>query len=124
MKKDIETRNDIILLVDSFYGALKMNEKLNYIFSDVAQIDWDKHLPKMYSFWASLILGEHSYTGDPMFTHMALSKQTPMGEIEFTEWLLLFNNTVDKLFNGNNADEAKTRAANIARLMLFKINNK
>ncbi len=123
MKKDIESREDVVLLVDSFYDKIKTNEILAHIFNDVAKINWDEHLPKMYSFWASLLLGEHSFSGNPMMKHVELSKLTPMKETEFSEWLLLFYQTVDDLFAGSRADEAKTRAANIARLMLHKIDS-
>ena len=121
MKKDIENRKDIVLLVNTFYEKIKSNPTLGYIFNDVAKVNWDEHLQKMYSFWASILLGEHSFNGNPMQKHIALSKITAMTEVEFTEWLLLFHQTVDFLFEGNNATEAKTRAANIARLMLHKI---
>lgn len=121
MKRDIENRDDIVLLVNTFYNSVKENNKLAYIFNDVAKINWDIHLPKMYSFWASLLLAEHSFSGNPMEKHIALSKITSMTEIEFSEWLLLFTNTVDILFEGEKATEAKLRAGNIARLMLHKI---
>lgn len=123
MKKDIENREDIELLVNSFYDKIKTNEILGRIFNDVAKINWDEHLPKMYSFWASLLLGEHSFSGNPMMKHIELSKLTAMTEVEFSEWLLLFYQTLDELFVGSRADEAKTRAANIARLMLHKIDS-
>lgn len=121
MKKDIETREDVELLVNSFYDKIKTNDILGPIFNDVAKINWEEHLPKMYSFWASLLLGEHSYSGNPMIKHIELSKLTLMTETEFSEWLSVFYQTVDDLFAGARADEAKTRAANIARLMLHKI---
>lgn len=121
MKKDIETRADVELLVNSFYDLVKKNALLGYIFNDVAKIDWNTHLPKMYSFWASLLLGEHSFSGNPMQKHVELSKLTEMTDVEFSEWLQLFNKTIDTLFEGPKAEEAKVRAANIARLMLYKI---
>ena len=34
---------------------------------------------------------------------------------------IAYNKTVDELFEGTTAEEAKIRAANIARLILFKI---
>jgi hemoglobin len=121
MKSDISTHNDITLLVNTFYERVKKNPVIGYIFSDVAKVDWEHHLPKMYSFWGSLLLGEHSYSGNPMLKHVELSKTTSLSEKEFSEWLMLFNQTVDELFEGEKAAEAKIRAANIARLMLFKI---
>lgn len=121
MKNDITNRNDIELLVNTFYDKVKANPIIGHIFNDIAKVDWEHHLPKMYSFWASLLLGEHSFSGNPMQKHIELSKQTKMTNVEFSEWLLLFTQTTDELFKGEKAEEAKTRAANIARLMLHKI---
>lgn len=121
MKKDIETKNDIELLVNSFYDKVKTNEILGYIFNDITQVNWEMHLPRMYAFWASMLLNENSFTGNPMIKHIDLSKQTNLGKKEFSEWLLLFNETVDELFEGEIANEAKIRAAHISKLMLYKI---
>lgn len=123
LKADINTRKDIELLVNNFYNKVRINPVLGYIFDDVAKIDWETHLPKMYSFWSSILLGEQSFSGNPMQMHIALSKLTAMTEKEFSEWLLLFIQTIDELFEGENANEAKFRAGNIARIMLHKIQN-
>lgn len=123
MKKDITNKDDIKLLVDKFYDKVKANSVIGPIFNDTAKVDWENHLPKMYSFWSGLLLGEHGFSGNPMQKHIELSKQTSMTEIQFSEWLLIFTQTIDELFEGEKADEAKTRAANIARLMLLKIQN-
>lgn len=119
--QDINSKEDVKLLVNSFYKKVRANSKLNYIFDDLVKIDWEHHLPKMYSFWSTILLDEHSYSGNPMVKHIQLSKLTSMTSLEFSEWLKLFNQSVDGLFAGKNADEAKIRAANIARLMLYKI---
>ena len=120
-KADIATREDIELLVNTFYDGIRVHSLLGPIFNDMANVNWETHLPKMYSFWSSLLLGEHSFSGNPMATHIALSKNIPLTALEFSEWIELFNATVDGLFEGEKANEAKIRAANIARLMLFKI---
>lgn len=121
MKNDIQNRSDIELLVNTFYEKVRENKMLGYIFNDVAKINWESHLPKMYSFWASILLGEHSFSGNPMQKHIALSKITEMTDKEFSEWLYLFIETVDELLVGEKANEAKLRAGNIARLMLHNI---
>jgi len=121
MKNDIENRTDVELLVNTFYAKVKENSIIGPIFNDVAKVDWDHHLPRMYAFWSSLLIGEHSFSGNPMQKHVALSRIATMTDIEFSEWLVLFSKTVDELFVGAKADEAKIRAANIARLMLHKI---
>lgn len=114
MKSDITSKTDIELLVDSFYNKVQQNEVLAHIFNDVVKINWNKHLPKIYSFWASLLLQEHSYNGNPMKIHVELSKMTPMSTTEFSEWVSLFYQSVDKLFESSTVEKAKTRAANIA----------
>ncbi|MBX2960257.1 MAG: group III truncated hemoglobin [Flavobacteriales bacterium] len=121
MKPDITSQTDIKLLVDTFYNKVQQNKVLAPIFNDVAKINWDEHLPKMYSFWGSLLLQEHSYQGNPMQIHVELSKITTMSSVEFSEWINLFYQTVDELFEGEIASEAKIRAANIARLMQHRI---
>lgn len=122
--KDIETREDIVLLVDTFYKKINEHAALGYIFNSVAKIEWAAHLPKMYSFWASILLGEQSYSGNPMLKHIALSAKTKLSANKFKEWLRLFKSTVYELFEGEKADMAVVRAENIARLMLFKIEAK
>lgn len=121
MKQDIQERKDIELLVNTFYNKVKVNETIGFIFNDIAQVDWDTHLPKMHRFWASMLLGERSFRGNPMVKHFALSEKTPMTETQFSEWLRLFHETCDELYEGSLVNEAKKRASTIAQLMMFKI---
>jgi len=120
---DISTREDIQTLVDTFYDKAKTDPLLGPIFNKIIGDHWDQHLPKMYSFWASILLGEQSYQGNPMIKHIELSKKVQLTEKEFDAWLLLFSTTVDELFKGEKANEAKLRANGIAGLMLHKIQN-
>ncbi len=122
MKNDIQDRADIEMMVNTFYGKVRESIVLGYIFDNVAQVNWESHLPRMYSFWASVLLDEQSYSGNTMHKHLELNKITSLTNVEFSEWLLLFNQTVSELFEGDKADEAKVRATNIARLMFHKIN--
>jgi hemoglobin len=59
-KTDITTREDIIILVNAFYDGIKAHALLGPIFNEIAQVNWETHLPKMYSFWSSILLGEHA----------------------------------------------------------------
>ncbi len=123
-KKDIQTADDIKLLVDTFYEHVKLNAVIGPIFTTAVPVDWAHHLPKMYKFWGSILLGEHSYEGNPMQRHIEISGITAMGTEEFSEWLLVFTSTVHSLFEGEKAKEAIIRAGNIARLMLHNIEQK
>lgn len=123
MKKDIHNREDIMLLVDTFYKNVALNKQIGPIFTDVAKVDWSHHLPKMYDFWESILFGKAIYKGNPMLTHFALNEQTPLQTEAFETWKNLFFQTVDDLFVGENADLIKQKAQSIADLMHFKINS-
>ena len=121
MKKDITNRDDIVLLVNTFYDKVKKDEIIGHIFSEVAQLNWDNHLPAMQNFWAGILLDEHSYVGNPMLKHIELNKQYPLIEKHFQVWLEKFQQTVDELFEGTKAEEAKSRAVYIGQLLQHKI---
>lgn len=121
MKKNIENRGDIKLLINTFYDKVRKDETIGYIFNDIAKVNWEEHLPVMYSFWSSMLLGERSYEGNVMQKHIELSDRVPFTNKEFSAWLKLFKSTVDELFSGDKAEEIKSRAGSIAGLMEIKI---
>lgn len=123
MKNDINTRTDIILLVDSFYQSVQHNDKIGPIFTQIAKVDWAHHLPKMYDFWESILFGKATYKGNPMLTHFAINDKAPLQTAEFDTWKNLFYQTVDDLFAGPNAETIKQKAQSIADLMHFKLNS-
>ena len=119
--KDIRERSDIERMVNDFYGKVRKDPDLGYIFDEVARLDWDAHLPRMYAFWSSILLGEHGYSGNPMRVHLILNQKVPLSEKAFSSWIRLFNETVDTLFSGEKAEEAKMRAESIAGIMKARI---
>lgn len=113
-KADIVSRKDLMLLVDSFYNKVNRDELLAPVFSHV---NWPKHLPIMYDFWCSMLLGEQSYRGNPFQKHLHL----PIDASHFRQWLNLFVATVDEHFEGEKADEIKLRAHSIAGIFQHKM---
>lgn len=111
---DITTRTDIELLVNSFYDKVKADGLLAPVFTHV---NWPRHLPVMYNFWASMLLAEDSYKGNPFQKHMGLAVQAE----HFDRWLKLFIETVTENFEGFKADEAKTRARDIAGVFQYRM---
>ncbi|ERJ60226.1 group III truncated hemoglobin [Sphingobacterium paucimobilis] len=116
-KKDITTLEDVKLLVDTFYGNIRRDDMLGIIFDQNIQDKWPEHLAKMYAFWQTLLLNEYTYDGRPFPPHAHL----PIGKQHFDQWLLLFNSTVDELFSGEKADEAKWRAQKMAVMFQSKL---
>lgn len=124
MKTDIQNRTDINQLLDLFYSRVRADEALGYIFDGVAKVDWPTHLPKIGDFWESLLFGTAVFRGSPMQTHIHLNEQTPLLPEHFERWLQLFHTTIDELFEGEKAEEAKNRAFAIASTMQYKIKSK
>ena len=116
-QKDILNIDDVKKLVDSFYGKVRQDEMLAPIFNERIQDRWPEHLEKMYRFWQTVLLGEQTYFGAPFVPHARL----PVEGMHFDRWLMLFNETVDELFKGEKADEAKWRGQRMAEVFLAKI---
>lgn len=118
MKKDIEHIEDIQLMVDAFYGKVRIDALLGGIFNGVIQDRWPEHLSKMYRFWQTVLLDEHTYRGRPFAPHALL----PIQQKHFDRWLELFTETVDELFDGERASFAKSQAGRMATMFISKIN--
>jgi hemoglobin len=116
-RPDIDSREDIERLVDTFYDRIRTDDILGPIFNDVARVDWAEHLPKMYAFWDAVLFGTAGFKGNPLGVHLQLAELTALGAREFDRWLALFQANVDAQFSGPMAGEAKQRAARIAVVM-------
>lgn len=105
------------MLVDSFYDKVRKDELLAEIFNERIGDNWGEHLEKMYRFWQTVLLTEHTYFGSPFSPHASL----PVDENHFERWITLFYESIDELFEGEKAKEAKWRAKKMAEMFLFKI---
>ncbi|RTL10738.1 MAG: group III truncated hemoglobin [Neisseriaceae bacterium] len=114
---DIQNRDDIVNLINKFYETVQNDNQIGHFFNDVAKVDWSHHLPQMYNFWESLLLGKKTYTGNPMRKHIELAKLAPLKHEHFERWIEIFSQTVDDLFKGDNANRiieyAKTIRENL-----------
>ncbi|HQW83635.1 MAG TPA: group III truncated hemoglobin [Ferruginibacter sp.] len=117
MKKDIETLDDIKLLVNNFYNKVRQDELIGHIFNEKIQDRWPAHLEKMYRFWQTVLLEEHTYYGSPFLPHARL----PVEKEHFDRWLKLFYETADELFAGKKNDRAKWQGERMAVMFQSKI---
>lgn len=115
--KDISTIEDIKVLVDEFYQGIRENELLGPIFNPILKDRWPPHLEKMYRFWQTVLLQEHTYFGSPFPPHAKL----PVSQLHFDTWLRLWHSVIDQHFKGEKADEAKWRGDKMAEMFLSKI---
>lgn len=116
-KQKIASLEEVKKLVDVFYGKVRKDALLSPIFEKAIGDHWDTHLDKMYEFWQTVLLDEHTYYGSPFLPHAKL----PVNKQHFERWLLLFNETVDTEFTGELAEEAKWRAQKMAEMFQFKL---
>lgn len=116
-KKDITNREDIIVLVNKFYQRVRQDDLIGPIFNEKIGKHWGEHLKKLYDFWDSRLFNTETYEGRPLMLH----KPLPIGIDHFKRWLTLWYKTVDDLFAGDKAEEAKQRATQIGGFFLEKI---
>jgi hemoglobin len=123
MKKDIETFEDIKILIDEFYKQVVEDPVIGHIFTTSIKVNWGKHLPVMYSFWENTLFFTGSYTGNPMMIHQRIHQLVHLTDQQFDRWIMLFHSTADHHFEGERTELAKQRALSIATVMKIKLLN-
>ena len=121
MKTDITNRADIDHLMHVFYERAITDDTIGYIFTDVAHLDLEHHLPIIGDFWESMLFGTQVYAKhgrNPLLVHKELDEKEPLTREHFERWLEIFERSVDDLFAGDLADHLKLRASAIASRML------
>lgn len=123
-RKEIESRADVSLLVNTFYMKVRVHETLGPIFNGVIN-DWPEHLDKLTDFWETSLLFVKAYNGNPLKAHLGVDRQfnNSIEQAHFDSWLQLWFETLDELFTGANCDIAKTRAQVMAHTIFARILN-
>jgi hemoglobin len=111
---DIEDRSDCERLVRAFYTRALVDPVIGWIFTDIAKLDVEAHVPRIASFWETILLGAQSYGGGAFAPHVALHAQVGLRRGHFERWLWLWCTTVDELFAGERAELAKSHAVRVA----------
>jgi hemoglobin len=121
-RTDINTRTDIHLLVSSFYQKVKKDDLLSPFFKDKIT-DWDKHIDHLTDFWESSLFLKTKFNGDPLEKHIEVDKNhnNSITELHFGVWLNLWLQTIDELFEGDFAENAKRRARKMGTFIYLKI---
>jgi hemoglobin len=104
------TSENIKELINSFYEAIQADDLMGHYFNQEAQINWEHHLPRMYAFWESMILGAGTYTGSLMGAHWNMHQKAPMEQEHFDRWLMHFHNALNKFYIPELAEDIKLRS--------------
>lgn len=122
MKRAIENREDIYLLVKDFYVKLLNDDLMRHFFEEFTKAELlEKHLQILVDFWDNILFYSGTYQKNAMKPHLELQPKKPFKSEHFQRWLLHFNNTIDEHFTGEIAHAAKSRALSIATVMQIKI---
>ena len=119
---DIKDRNDIELLVNTFYGVIRKDKELGPIFNTIIQ-DWGEHLTLLSDFWETNLFFVKGYKGKPHQVHIAVDQKMnhTISQEHFGIWLQHWFQTIDALFRGDKATIAKNRARNMSTALFLKI---
>jgi hemoglobin len=118
---DIDSRADIDLLMKDFYQRAMSDDLIGFIFTEVAKLDLDHHLPVIGDFWETILFQNGVYLKhgrNPLQVHGELNEKVSLLPVHFERWLEIFTEVTDDLFEGERADFIKLRAHAIAARML------
>jgi len=121
-KHDIKNRDDVFVLVSSFYTKVKADKTLGPFFLNVIN-DWDEHIDRLTTFWESSLFLKTKYSGNPLEAHVKVDQDNSnsITELHFGIWLNLWYQTIDELFKGDYAENAKRRARKMGTFLFLKI---
>ena len=122
--QDVQTREDLHLIMRNFYVKLLNEPEINFIFTDVAKIDLEPHLVDLVNFWEQILFNKESYQKNVLQIHLDINSKLNFTQSHFSIWLKYFNLSIEENFIGQNAENMKTRALSIATVMQIKMANK
>jgi hemoglobin len=111
---DLDARREIHDLVVRFYREVAFDDLLNPVFSEVAEVDWSVHIPKLIDYWCRVLLGEPGYHGAILAAHRHVHDLDGFRIDHFDRWYSLWVVSVDAGWAGPLAERAKRHAALIA----------
>jgi hemoglobin len=122
MKKEIENRADLELLITSFYNKIREDKEIGSFFNSTIS-DWESHLEKLIDFWENNLFAKKKYFGNPIEIHQKidLTFNKTITPSLFGIWLNYWFETLEELFFGENVAILKQRARKMGTLLLVKI---
>lgn len=121
MLKDIENREDLKLVFESFYQKALKDDTIGHFFTTVIPIDLEEHLPVILNFWQNNLFYTGGYANNLLAVHQHIDEKFKMTANDINIWLGLLNETVDQLFEGEVSNRLKTNALSIGTVMKLKI---
>lgn len=71
-RSDISRRDDVVVLLEDFYGRAFDDALLGPVFVDVAQMNLGEHVPVICEFWLSVLFHTGQYRRNALQPHLRL----------------------------------------------------
>ena len=105
--RDLADRDDVYALLTAFYGRALVDDLLTDAFSDIRARGLESHLPVMCDFWETMLFRAKLYRGSALAPHQHVHAEHPLTHRHFIRWLTLWIDTVDAMYRGPIAEQAK-----------------
>ena len=124
-ENDVHSRADIEQIVERFYADVLNDPIIGFIFTEIAKIELQAHLPLIVDFWCDVVLRQNigagnavkkkRYAGNVLRKHLELNEIIALKPGHFTRWLYLFEKAVRAGFHGPKANLMMKRAEVVAQ---------
>ena len=114
-KHDIETREDCERLVREFYARAFEDEIIGWLFTDIAKLDLEAHVPQITSFWETVLLERRHVPRQPVPAPCRPPREGRAARRALRPLARGAGGTVDDLFEGETAEMAKAHALRVAQ---------
>ena len=119
------TKENLNTLVIKFYAKVVKDDLIGVIFTDILGKDlksdtWKAHIQLLTDFWASIALGDFTYTGNPFAPHVKLEDRLSIKAFE--QWLKLFFETLNTIYEPQISEQFLAKSKIIAGNFIRNLN--
>lgn len=120
--RDLQNREDVAFVVNTFYDLVRKDEMLGPIFNKIIT-DWPSHLHKITLFWDQVLFDTRLYAGNPRIAHIEADKQVDhsIDISHFGKWLFYWINVINENFVGPRADLLIDRARRMQTVLYVNV---
>ena len=108
---DINTRGDIVDLLEKFYQKAFDDDLIGHFFTEVVPLNLETHIPQIADFWESVIFSTRGYRKNVMEIHQHIHALSAIKKEHLDRWVaLFFTNRWPVLWRPQrHADQAKSQ---------------
>jgi hemoglobin len=120
---DIETREDILLIMRKFYDRLLVDDSINFFFTKVTSVDQhlEAHFEILATFWEQSLFLKGGYSNNMFQIHKNVHEKSPLNKDHYDIWLSHLNTSINENFEGKYAEQMKTQALSMATVLQIKL---